>query len=87
MNPPPEYFRRCNADTPGAQRVGFDWFAFTDVDAHARMLGDGAFEKVEPEPCSEREDKDDEISTLEDDLAEAEKRIEKLERELEEARK
>lgn len=44
MTPPTEYFRRCNADTPGAQRVGFDWFVFTDQDALWRALNDGMFD-------------------------------------------
>lgn len=47
MTPPIEYFRRCDADTPGAQRVGFEWFVFTDQDALSRALNDGMFDPAD----------------------------------------
>lgn len=47
MTPSNEYFLRCDAGTPGAQRVGFDWFAWTNHDALSRALQDGMFERAD----------------------------------------
>ena len=56
MNPPREYFELIiqpawnNVGAPeiGAQRIGFQWFRFTDENALARLIEDGGLTEIPP---------------------------------------
>lgn len=86
MTPPIEYFRRCDAGTPGAQRVGFEWFAWVDQDSLSRALNDGMFELVDKTLAEQLEDAEAVLSGSKEKIQELEKRVEELEKKLEEER-
>ena len=90
-----DYFTICE---PGqGQRVGADWYQFSDKDSLSRMINDGLLGKDQGDDdsdCSECASKDSEISSLEDslslaedDLSEANKTIARLEREMSQLQK
>lgn len=83
MTPPIEYFRRCDAGTPGAQCVGFEWFAWVDQDSLSLALNDGMFDKTLAEQL---EDAEAVLSGSKEKIQELEKRVEELEKKLEEER-
>lgn len=76
MTPPAEYFVRCDASEPGAQRIGFEYYRFIDGDSLDLALTDGYFE--------EQEDFLDALNEKEGRILELEARIDELEAELEE---
>lgn len=94
MTPPNAYSRRCDAWSPGAQRIGFEWFSFVDPDALSRALNDGMFERahttlVEKVEClnANVSSPENDVSDLEKKLSERDEEIAELKRQLEEGKK
>ena len=68
MNPPREYFERGEELDAGSQRIGFNWYRFTDPDALARMISDGVIGDAPP--------------TSNERIKELEEQVERLERKI-----
>lgn len=80
MIPSSNYFRPVTEGFPGAQRIGFEWFAFIDADSLSRALEDGCFETANESPI-------DSLAESGSDLVEElEASVQKLKEELKEER-
>lgn len=92
MNPPSQYFVRLDKPFPddgqapqfGAQRVGFEWFAWSDQDALSRALQDGMFERGNESLVSKIESLENDVEDLNDEVASLEKKNDALKAEIEE---